>query len=217
MPPIPAEVVLPVFAMDEDLRAKVLALREHQTIAMIAATLEIGVTRVRTLLGLPKSPSMCKPRKRDKSQESRRAGVPKYQQIASEVQNLRSQGHTWESIVAIIGVSMPTAMRAYDLATRDSSLNDIQEGRRPRRSVNSRLSVGQAEMLRTMVEACEPSHKIIEAVKCSDSSIVLARRDYLRRLIASSGGELSVQALAERSGCRVATVAQELERWNSNP
>lgn len=59
--------------------------------------------------------------------------VPKYQQIAAEVDRRRKAGEGFDRLAREMKVSRPTIVRAYDFANRDEAAAAAREGRKPTR------------------------------------------------------------------------------------
>jgi DNA invertase Pin-like site-specific DNA recombinase len=59
--------------------------------------------------------------------------VPKYQQIAAEVDRRRKAGEGFDRLAREMKVSRPTVVRAYDFANRDEAAAAAREGRKPSR------------------------------------------------------------------------------------
>jgi hypothetical protein len=59
--------------------------------------------------------------------------VPKYQQIAAEVDRRRKAGEGFDRLARKMKVSRGTVVRAYDFANRDEAAAAAREGRKPTR------------------------------------------------------------------------------------
>jgi hypothetical protein len=59
--------------------------------------------------------------------------VPKYQQIAPEVDRRRKAGEGFDRLAREMKVSRPTVVRAYDFATPDDAAPAARVGRAPTR------------------------------------------------------------------------------------
>jgi DNA-binding transcriptional MocR family regulator len=59
--------------------------------------------------------------------------VPKYQQIAPEVDRRRKAGEGFDRLAREMQVSRPTIVRAYDYANRHEAAAAAREGRKPTR------------------------------------------------------------------------------------
>jgi hypothetical protein len=59
--------------------------------------------------------------------------VPKYQQIAAEVDRRRKAGEGFDRLAREMKISRGTILRAYDFANRDEAAAAAREGRKPTR------------------------------------------------------------------------------------
>ena len=103
---------------------------------LISRALGIGAEVVRDALHLHRTgrrpPGRVDGRRR-KPRHASKPFVPKYQQIASEVDRRRKAGEGFDRLAREMKVSRPTVVRAYDFANRDEAAAAAREGRSPTR------------------------------------------------------------------------------------
>jgi hypothetical protein len=71
--------------------------------------------------------------RRRRNRTTGQATVPKYQQIAAEVDRRRKAGEGFDRLARGMRVSRGTIVRAYDFANRDEAAAAAREGRKPTR------------------------------------------------------------------------------------
>ena len=105
-------------------------------IDLISRALGIGTEVVRDALHLhgtgQRPPGRVDGRRRQRRQPGR-PFVPKYQQIAPEVDRRRKAGEGFGRLAKELKVSRPTIVRAYDYANRGEAAAAAREGRKPTR------------------------------------------------------------------------------------
>jgi hypothetical protein len=103
---------------------------------LISRALGIGAEVVRDALHLHRTgqqpPGRIDGRRRQRRQPSK-PFVPKYQQIAPEVDRRRKAGEGFDRLAREMKVSRPMVVRAYDFANRDEAAAAAREGRAPTR------------------------------------------------------------------------------------
>jgi len=103
---------------------------------LISRALGVGAEVVRDALHLhgtgQRPPGRVDGRRRQRRQPGR-PFVPKYQQIAPEVDRRRNAGEGFGRLAREMKVSRPTIVRAYDYANRDKAAAAAREGRTPTR------------------------------------------------------------------------------------
>jgi len=103
---------------------------------LISRALSIGAEVVRDALHLHRTgkrpPGRVDGRRR-KPRQSGKPFVPKYQQIAPEVDRRRKSGEGFDRLAREMKVSRPTVVRAYDFANRDEAAAAAREGRKQTR------------------------------------------------------------------------------------
>ena len=103
---------------------------------LISLALGIGAEVVRDALHLRRTGRRPPGRVDGRRRKPRQPGnpfVPKYQQIAPEVDRRRKGGEGFERLAREMKVSRPTVVRAYDLANRDEAAAAAREGGSPTR------------------------------------------------------------------------------------
>jgi hypothetical protein len=103
---------------------------------LISRALDIGAEVVRDALHLHRTGKRPPGRVDGRRREPRQSGkpfVPKYQQIALEVDRRRKAGEGFDRLARELKVSRPTVVRAYDFANRDEAASAAREGRTPTR------------------------------------------------------------------------------------
>jgi DNA invertase Pin-like site-specific DNA recombinase len=103
---------------------------------LISRALGIGAEAVRDALHLHRTwkrpPGRVDGRRRQRRQPGK-PFVPKYQQIAAEIDRRRKAGEGFDRLAREMKVSRPTIVRAYDFANRDEAAAAAREGRKPTR------------------------------------------------------------------------------------
>jgi site-specific DNA recombinase len=106
------------------------------SIDLISRALGIGAEIVREALHLHRTgkrpPGRIDGRRRQPRQPGR-SFVPKYKQIAAEVDHRRKAGEGFDRLAREMKVSRPTIVRAYDYANRHEAAAAAREGRKPSR------------------------------------------------------------------------------------
>jgi DNA invertase Pin-like site-specific DNA recombinase/transcription initiation factor TFIIIB Brf1 subunit/transcription initiation factor TFIIB len=103
---------------------------------LISRALGIGAEVVRDALHLHRTGRRPPGRVDGRRRKPRQPGkpfVPKYQQIAPEVDRRRKAGEGFDRLAREMKVSRPTVVRAYDFANRDEAAAAAREGRSPTR------------------------------------------------------------------------------------
>jgi hypothetical protein len=103
---------------------------------LISRALGIGAEVVRDTLHLHRTGKRPPGRVDGRRRQPRQPGkpfVPKYQQIAPEVDRRRKAGEGFDRLAREMKVSRPTVVRAYDFANRDEAAAAAREGRTPPR------------------------------------------------------------------------------------
>lgn len=103
---------------------------------LISRALGIGAEAVRDALHLHRTGKRPQGRVDSRRRQRRQPGkpfVPKYQQIAAEVDRRRKAGEGFDRLAREMKVSRPTIVRAYDFANRDAAAAAAREGRKPTR------------------------------------------------------------------------------------
>ncbi len=103
---------------------------------LISRALGIGAEVVRDGLHLHCTGKRPPGRVDGRRRQPRRSGqpfVPKYKQIAAEVDHRRKAGEGLDRLAREMKVSRPTVVRAYDYANRDEAAAAAREGRKPAR------------------------------------------------------------------------------------
>jgi len=103
---------------------------------LISRALGIGAEVVRDALHLHRTGKRPPGRVDGRRRQPRQPGkpfVPKYQQIAAEVDRRRKAGEGFDRLAREMKVSRPTVVRAYDFANRDEAAAAAREGRAPTR------------------------------------------------------------------------------------
>jgi hypothetical protein len=96
----------------------------------------IGAEVVRNALHLHRTGKRPPGRVDGRRRQPRQPGkpfVPKYQQIAPEVDRRRKGGEGFDRLAREMNVSRPTVVRAYDFANRYEAASAAREGRTPTR------------------------------------------------------------------------------------
>lgn len=103
---------------------------------LISRALGIGAEVVRDALHLHRTgkrpPGRIDGRRRQRRQPGK-PFVPKYKQIAPEVDRRRKAGEGFDRLAREMKVSRPTVVRAYDYANRDEAAAAARDGRKPTR------------------------------------------------------------------------------------
>ena len=105
-------------------------------IDLISRALGIGAEVVRDALYLHRTGKRPPGRIDGRRRQSRQPGkpfVPKYEQIAQEVDRRRKAGEGFDRLAREMKVSRPSVVRAYDFANRDEAAAAACEGRTPTR------------------------------------------------------------------------------------
>ena len=105
-------------------------------IDLISRALGIGAEVVRDALHLHQKGQRPPGRVDGRPRQSRQPGqpfVPRYKQIAAEVDRLRKAGEGFDRLAREMKVSRGTVLRAYDFANRDEAAAAAREGRKPTR------------------------------------------------------------------------------------
>jgi hypothetical protein len=105
-------------------------------IDLISRALGIGAEVVRDALHLHRTGTRPAGRVDGRCRKRRQPGkpfVPKYQQIAPEVDRRRKGGEGFDRLAREMKVSRPTVVRAYDFANRDDAAAAARKGRKPTR------------------------------------------------------------------------------------
>jgi hypothetical protein len=103
---------------------------------LISRALGIGTEVVRDALHLHRTGKRPPGRVDGRRRRPRQPGqpfVPKYQQIAPEVDRRRKVGEGFDRLAREMKVSRGTVVRAYDFANRDEAAAAAREGRKPSR------------------------------------------------------------------------------------
>jgi hypothetical protein len=103
-------------------------------IDLISRALGIGSEVVRDALHLHRTGKRPPGRVDGRRRQPRQPGkpfVPKYKQIAPEVDRRRKAGEGFDRLAREMKVSRPTVVRAYDFANRDKAAAAAREGRAP--------------------------------------------------------------------------------------
>jgi DNA invertase Pin-like site-specific DNA recombinase len=103
---------------------------------LISRALGIGAEVVRDALHLHRTGQRPPGRGDGRRRQRRQSGkpfVPKYRQIAPEVDRRRKAGEGFDRLAREMKVSRPTVVRAYDFANRDEAAAAAREGRSPTR------------------------------------------------------------------------------------
>jgi transposase-like protein len=107
-------------------------------------------------------------------------GTPKYVALAEEVVRLKEQERmSFQAIASLLGVSAPTATRAYDHARRDAGTHAAEQGRSPTRGHFSHLS---SEVRRCMLEGLSSGlsvHQVAREAGCSPSTVYRIRQSHV--------------------------------------
>jgi hypothetical protein len=101
-------------------------------IDLISRALGIGAEVVRDALHLHRTGKRPPGRVDGRRRQPRQPGkpfVPKYKQIAPEVDRRRKAGEGFDRLAREMKVSRPTVVRAYDFANRDKAAAAAREGR----------------------------------------------------------------------------------------
>ena len=105
-------------------------------VALISRALGIGAEVVRDALHLHRTGKRPPGRVDGRCRQPRQSGqpfVPKYKQIAAEVDHRRKAGEGFDGLAREMNVSRPTIVRAYDYANCDEAAATAREGRKPSR------------------------------------------------------------------------------------
>jgi hypothetical protein len=103
---------------------------------LISRALGVGVEVVRDAVHLHRTGQRPPGRVDGRRRQPREPGkpfVPKYKQIAREVDRRRKAGEGLDRLAWEMKVSRPTIVRAYDYANRDEAAAAAREGRTPTR------------------------------------------------------------------------------------
>jgi hypothetical protein len=103
---------------------------------LISRALGIGSEAVRDALHLHRTGKRPPGRVDGRRRQPRQAGqpfVPKYKQIAAEVDHRRKAGEGFDRLAREMKVSRPTVVRACDFANRDEAAAAARDGRKPSR------------------------------------------------------------------------------------
>jgi hypothetical protein len=103
---------------------------------LISRALGVSADVVRDALHLHRTGERPPSRIDGRRQRKRAAGpppVPKYQQLATEVDRRRKAGEGFDRLARELDVSRGTIVRAYDFANRDEAAAAAKEGRKPTR------------------------------------------------------------------------------------
>jgi hypothetical protein len=101
---------------------------------LISRALGVGAEVVRDALHLHRTGKRPPGRVDGRRRQPRQPGkpfVPKYQQIAAEVDRRRKAGEGFDRLAREMKVSRPTIVRAYDFANREEATAAAREGRKP--------------------------------------------------------------------------------------
>ncbi len=105
-------------------------------IDLISRALSIGAEVVRDALHLHRTGKRPPGRVDGRRRQRRQSGkpfVPKYRQIAADVDRRRKAGEGFDRLAREMKVSRGTILRAYDFANRDEAAAAAREGRKPTR------------------------------------------------------------------------------------
>jgi hypothetical protein len=105
-------------------------------VELISRALGIGAEVVRDALQLHRTGKRPPGRVDGRRRQRRQSGqpfVPKYKQIAAEVDHRPKAGEGFDRLAREMKVSRPTVVRAYDFANRDEAAAAAREGRKPTR------------------------------------------------------------------------------------
>jgi hypothetical protein len=103
---------------------------------LISRALGIGAEVIRDALHLHrtgKRPTGRVDGRRRQRRQPSKPFVPKYKQIAPEVDRRRKAGEGFDRLAREMGVSRPMVVRAYDYANRDEAMAAARDGRKPTR------------------------------------------------------------------------------------
>lgn len=103
---------------------------------LISRALGVGADVVRDALHLHRTGQRPPGRVDGRRRQPRQPGkpfMPKYKQIAPEVDRRRKAGEGFDRLAREMKVSRPTIVRAYDYANRDEAAAAAREGRTPTR------------------------------------------------------------------------------------
>ena len=103
---------------------------------LISRSLGIGAEVVRDALHLHRTGERPPGRGDGRRRQRRQSGkpfIPKYKQIATEVDRRRIAGEGFDRLAREMNVSRPAVVRAYDFANRDEAAAAAREGRKPPR------------------------------------------------------------------------------------
>jgi len=103
---------------------------------LISRALGIGAEVVRDALHLHRTGKRPPARVDGRRRQRRQPGkpfVPKYQEIAREVDRRRKAGEGFDRLAREMKISRGTVVRAYDFANRDEAAAAAHEGRKPTR------------------------------------------------------------------------------------
>ena len=105
-------------------------------IDLISRALGVGAEVVRDALYLHRSGKRPPDRidgRRRRPRQPEQPFVPKYQQIAAEVDRRRKAGEGFDRLAREMKVSRGMVVRAYDFANRDEAADAARKGRKPTR------------------------------------------------------------------------------------
>lgn len=128
-------------------------------VSLISRALGIGAEVVRDALHLHRTGKRPPSRGDGRNRQRRQAGkpfVPKYKQIAAEVDHRRKAGESCDRLAREMKVSRGTVVRAYDHANRHEAASAGREGRKPLRPPYKRSEESQAAKRKPRVDADRP-------------------------------------------------------------
>jgi len=105
-------------------------------VSLISRALGIGAEVVRDALHLHRTGKLPPSRGDGRNHQRRQDGkpfVPKYKQIAAEVDRRRKAGEGFDRLAREMKMSRNTIVRAYDYANHDEAAAAAREGRKPTR------------------------------------------------------------------------------------
>ena len=131
------EVSLNVIPKYELLLPQIIAMATAgSSISLISRALGVGAEVVRDALHLhhtgERPPTRIDGRRRERKQ-AETPHVPKYKQLAGEVDRRRKAGEGFDRLARELKVSRATVVRAYDFANRDEAIAAAHSGRPPNR------------------------------------------------------------------------------------
>jgi hypothetical protein len=126
---------------------------------LISRALGIGAEVVSNALDLHRTGKRPPARVDGRRWQRRQPGksfVPKYKQIATEVDRRRKAGEGFDRLAREMKVSRPTVVRAYDYANLDEATAAAREGRKPTRPPYKWSEESRAAKRKPRVDADRP-------------------------------------------------------------